>query len=103
MRAWKESSPNGGESPYVQGKRSDAWIKVKNVRTQEVVIGGWTEGAGSRQGSMGALLLGIPSSDGLRFVGKVGTGFSDEDRRLSAWSFSVRTPAKGVRSCPPLT
>jgi len=69
-------------SPYVQGKRSDSWIKVKNVRTQEVVIGGWTEGAGSRQGSMGALLLGIPSTDGLRFVGKVGTGFSAPDRQL---------------------
>jgi bifunctional non-homologous end joining protein LigD len=68
-------------SPYVQGKRSDSWIKVKNVRTQEVVIGGWTEGAGSRQGSMGALLLGIPSSDGLRFVGKVGTGFSAAARQ----------------------
>jgi bifunctional non-homologous end joining protein LigD len=69
-------------SPYVQGKRSDAWSKVKNVRTQEVVIGGWTEGAGSRQGSIGALLLGIPSGDGLRFVGKVGTGFSEGDRQF---------------------
>jgi bifunctional non-homologous end joining protein LigD len=68
-------------SPYVQGKRSDSWIKVKNVRTQEVVIGGWTEGAGNRRGSMGALLLGIPSTDGLRFVGKVGTGFSDAARQ----------------------
>jgi bifunctional non-homologous end joining protein LigD len=67
-------------SPYVQGKRSESWIKVKNVRAQAVVIGGWTEGAGSRQGSIGALLLGIPSADGLRFVGKVGTGFSADDR-----------------------
>ena len=67
-------------SPYVQGKRSDAWIKIKHMRTQEVVIGGWTEGAGSRRGSIGALLLGIPGTGGLRYVGKVGTGFTAGDR-----------------------
>ncbi len=67
-------------APYVEGKRSDAWIKIKNVRTQEVVIGGWTDGAGNRAGSMGALLLGVQSDDGLRYVGKVGTGFNDQDR-----------------------
>jgi bifunctional non-homologous end joining protein LigD len=87
LRATKDAGLEGviakqRKSPYVQGKRSDAWIKIKNVRTQEVVIGGWTEGAGSRQGSIGALLLGIPLEDGLRFVGKVGTGFSAEDRQF---------------------
>jgi bifunctional non-homologous end joining protein LigD len=87
LRATKEAGLEGviakqRRSPYVQGKRSDSWIKVKNVRTQEVVIGGWTEGGGSRLGSIGALLLGIPSSDGLRFVGKVGTGFSTGDRQF---------------------
>jgi bifunctional non-homologous end joining protein LigD len=86
LRATKNAGLEGviakqRKSPYAQGKRSDSWIKIKNVRTQEVVIGGWTEGAGSRQGSMGALLLGIPSTDGLRFVGKVGTGFSAHDRQ----------------------
>jgi bifunctional non-homologous end joining protein LigD len=68
------------DAPYVEGKRSDAWIKVKNQRTQEVVIGGWTEGSGSRSGSIGALLLGIPEAKGLRFVGKVGSGFSVRTR-----------------------
>jgi bifunctional non-homologous end joining protein LigD len=85
LRATKEAGLEGvvakqRRSTYAEGKRSDAWIKIKNVRTQEVVIGGWTDGTGSRQGSMGALLLGIPSGKGLRFVGKVGTGFSDSDR-----------------------
>jgi bifunctional non-homologous end joining protein LigD len=87
LRATKEAGLEGviakqRSSPYIQGKRSDAWVKVKNVRTQEVVIGGWTEGAGSRLGSIGALLLGIPSTGGLRYVGKVGTGFSAGDRRF---------------------
>ena len=66
------------------------------MRAQAVVIGGWTEGAGSRQGSIGALLLGIPSTDGLRFVGKVGTGFSAEDR-----DFLMRLLRPDVRKTSP--
>ena len=69
------------DSPYRPGRRSADWVKVKSFRTQEVVIGGWTEGRGERDGSMGALLLGIPSAEGLRYVGKVGTGFSAADRQ----------------------
>ncbi len=68
-------------STYRPGRRSPDWVKVKSFRTQEVVIGGWTDGRGERQGSLGALLLGIPGEDGLRYVGKVGTGFSDRARR----------------------
>ena len=45
-----------------------------------MVIGGWTDGRGERQDSLGALLLGIPDDDGLRYVGKVGTGFSADAR-----------------------
>ncbi len=70
------------DSPYRPGRRSSDWVKVKSFRTQEVVLGGWTEGRGERQGSLGALLLGIPDDDGLRYVGKVGTGFSAEARRV---------------------
>jgi bifunctional non-homologous end joining protein LigD len=85
LQATKEAGLEGviakrRDATYVEGRRSDAWIKVKNLRTQEVVIGGWTDGAGNRAGSIGALLLGINAGDGLRFVGKVGTGFSDNDR-----------------------
>ena len=69
------------DSPYRPGRRHADWTKVKSFRTQEVVIGGWTEGRGEREGSLGALLLGIPDADGLRYVGKVGTGFSASARR----------------------
>jgi bifunctional non-homologous end joining protein LigD len=69
------------DSPYRPGRRSGEWVKVKNFRTQEVVIGGWTEGNGQRSASFGALLLGIPGVDGLRYVGKVGTGFGEQARR----------------------
>jgi bifunctional non-homologous end joining protein LigD len=51
-------------------------VKVPLVRTQEVLIGGWRPGDGRRAGTIGSLLLGVPTDDGLRYVGKVGTGFT---------------------------
>ncbi|HEX2903169.1 MAG TPA: non-homologous end-joining DNA ligase [Jatrophihabitans sp.] len=63
-------------SAYRPGKRSKDWIKVKNIRTQEVLVGGWTPGKGNRSGTIGALLLGLPDQHGLRYIGKVGTGFT---------------------------
>ena len=68
-------------SRYSPGSRSGDWIKVKNFLTQEVVIGGWTEGQGERDGSLGALLLGLPTDEGLEYVGKVGTGFTAATRK----------------------
>ncbi|HEU5355809.1 MAG TPA: non-homologous end-joining DNA ligase [Actinocrinis sp.] len=68
-------------STYQAGRRSADWIKVKHVRTQEVVVGGWTPGEGRRHGAIGSLLLGIPSdkeAGALEFVGLVGTGFSEQ-------------------------
>ncbi|HNM87008.1 MAG TPA: ATP-dependent DNA ligase, partial [Mycobacterium sp.] len=46
---------------------------------QEVVIGGWRTGNGGRSSGIGALLVGIPAEAGLRFAGRVGTGFSEKD------------------------
>jgi bifunctional non-homologous end joining protein LigD len=66
-------------SRYVEGRRSESWLKLKHHATQEVVVGGWKPGAGRREGGIGSLLLGIPGDDGLVYVGKVGTGFRDQD------------------------
>lgn len=55
--------------------RSTHWLKLKCGQRQEFVIGGYTEGKGSRAG-LGALLLGVHDDSGLRHVGNVGTGFS---------------------------
>lgn len=65
------------EAPYRAGKRSEAWVKVKLHRTQEVVVAGWRPGNGRRSGTVGSLLLGIPSEGGLAYVGRVGTGFDE--------------------------
>jgi bifunctional non-homologous end joining protein LigD len=67
-------------SRYQPGSRSHDWIKIKAMRDQEVVIGGWLPGQGHLDGTFGALLLGIPSAGGLSYVGKVGTGFNDRAR-----------------------
>jgi bifunctional non-homologous end joining protein LigD len=67
-------------SRYQPGARSHDWIKVKAMRDQEVVIGGWLPGQGHLDGTFGALLLGIPAGEGLDYVGKVGTGFNDRAR-----------------------
>ncbi len=68
------------DSPYRPGRRDPSWAKVKNFRTQSVVIGGWAAGQGHLEGELGALLLGIPESGRLTYVGRVGTGFSEADR-----------------------
>jgi bifunctional non-homologous end joining protein LigD len=73
-------------SRYRPGVRSDDWIKLKVTRTQEVVIGGYRRGTGTRQGRIRSLLLGIPGEQGLDYVGRVGSGFREIelDRLLAA-------------------
>lgn len=65
------------DGTYATGRRSRTWIKIKHHRMAEVVIAGWRPGNGRRANAVGALLLGIPDGDELRYVGKVGTGFTD--------------------------
>jgi bifunctional non-homologous end joining protein LigD len=65
------------DCPYEPGRRSSGWIKVKNVCVQDVVIGGWTPGAGGRSGRLGALVVGVMEDSALRYAGKVGTGFTE--------------------------
>jgi bifunctional non-homologous end joining protein LigD len=65
------------DSPYEAGRRSACWIKVKNTRRQELVIGGWLPGEGRRRARIGALLVGYHDDGELRFAGRVGTGFTD--------------------------
>jgi bifunctional non-homologous end joining protein LigD len=68
------------DCPYEPGRRSRAWIKVKNVTREDVVIGGWMPGEGRRANRIGALLVGLPHAEGgLRFAGRVGTGFTDAE------------------------
>ena len=65
------------DSPYEAGRRSGAWRKIKCLREQEFVIGGFTAPKGSRT-DFGALLLGYHRGRELIFAGKVGTGFDQK-------------------------
>jgi bifunctional non-homologous end joining protein LigD len=63
------------DAPY-RGGRGGGWVKVKCIREQEFVVGGYTEPEGSRQG-LGALHVGAYDGDSrLLYCGKVGTGFT---------------------------
>jgi bifunctional non-homologous end joining protein LigD len=64
-------------APYRPGKRSADWTKVPLIRTQEVMVIGYEPGEGRRSGTLGALLLGVHDAGRLRYVGQVGTGFTD--------------------------
>ncbi len=64
-------------STYQAGSRGKTWLKIKHRLEQSVVVGGWRPGNGNRDGTIGALLLGIPEDGGLRYVGRVGSGFTD--------------------------
>jgi bifunctional non-homologous end joining protein LigD len=101
------------DSLYQPGARTSDWVKVKSVARQELVVGGWMQGKGKRANSIGALLLGVYESDGqLRYVGRVGSGFSDRElQRLSdllapmARSTSLfvsgEKPPRGALFCEP--
>ncbi len=66
------------DSAYQVGVRSNNWLKIKNVKTMDCVVAGYTRGAGRRSSSFGALVL--TAFDGKRnlvHLGNVGTGFTD--------------------------
>lgn len=68
------------DSLYEPGVRSRAWIKIRNMRTADVLVGGWLPGKGRLTGLPGAVLVGQRAGSGLRYVGSVGTGWSEAER-----------------------
>jgi bifunctional non-homologous end joining protein LigD len=82
-------------SAYEPGRRSGAWLKVKNVNEQEFAIGGFTPPKNSRE-FFGALLVGRYQRGRLLYAGKVGTGF--DRRRLQ--TLHDRFRALTAKACP---
>jgi bifunctional non-homologous end joining protein LigD len=97
------------DSPYGSGERTRAWLKIKNVNRQELVIGGWLPGKGRRSGQIGALLVGYHEQEGdgrtLRYAGRVGTGFSERDLEGLSAQLALRSrrssPFGGQGAQPP--
>jgi bifunctional non-homologous end joining protein LigD len=67
-------------SRYEPGRRTGAWLKIKIRPEQEFVVGGWTPGSGNAR-DLGAMAIGVYEGDKLRFVGKVGSGFTGAIRQ----------------------
>jgi bifunctional non-homologous end joining protein LigD len=99
------------DSTYSPGQRTSAWVKVKNVCEQDVVIGGWTPGEGGRARTLGALAVGVYEDGKLSYAGKVGTGFTEqtlalvqrelEPLRAKETPFGGRQPPKGTKFVEP--
>ena len=66
-------------SRYASGKRTGDWLKIKLRNEDEFVVAGYTRGAGRRAGTFGALVLAVNDGAELRYVGNVGTGFTDPE------------------------
>ncbi|MDQ6784869.1 MAG: non-homologous end-joining DNA ligase, partial [Actinomycetota bacterium] len=92
---WEGLVAKRADSTYRAGRSSD-WQKLKCSASQELVIGGWTDPSGSRSG-FGALLLGYyDDGDALRYAGKVGTGFNEQQLR----TLRAQLDERGVARSP---
>jgi bifunctional non-homologous end joining protein LigD len=64
------------DSPYLPGRRSASWLKIKNRQVADVTVGGISPGRGERAGQIGSLLVGVRQGRRLAYAGRVGTGFT---------------------------
>ncbi|MEV0743196.1 ATP-dependent DNA ligase [Streptomyces sp. NPDC050549] len=84
------------DSAYEPGVRSRAWIKIRNLRSEDVLVGGWVPGKGRLSGLPGAVLVGQRAGGRLRYVGNVGTGWSEAERA----ELAALLRAAGTDACP---
>jgi bifunctional non-homologous end joining protein LigD len=94
---WEGLIVKDARSPYREGQRTREWRKMKLVKQQEFVVGGWTEPRRTRA-RLGALLLGVPEGKGgrLRYVGHSGSGFSEKELERVGRLLAARETA----TCP---
>jgi bifunctional non-homologous end joining protein LigD len=78
-------------SIYRPGVRSEDWRKIHHVHTAKAVVGGFTPGAGGRSDTLGSLLVGLWDGTRLRYIGAVGTGFSDAALRAISEALEDQT------------
>jgi bifunctional non-homologous end joining protein LigD len=104
-KSWEGIVAKDARSTYKAGRRTLDWRKLKLVKRQELVIGGFTEAKGARS-HFGALLVGLPTAGGkLRYAGHVGGGFSEKElahitrllaaRKAASSPFDGPLPANG--------
>jgi bifunctional non-homologous end joining protein LigD len=92
---WEGLIGKDGQSVYHSGRRSPAWRKLKLLKRETFVVGGWTDPQNSRQ-HFGSLVLGVREAGRLRWVGNVGTGFDQAELTRVAG----RLKALASTTCP---
>lgn len=81
------------DSVYVPGYRSENWLKIKSVNTEETIICGYTD---SKTGGsiFGSLILGMYRDEKLTYIGNCGSGFSSSEQKQLLKKFkSLETKA----------
>jgi DNA ligase D-like protein (predicted ligase)/DNA ligase D-like protein (predicted polymerase)/DNA ligase D-like protein (predicted 3'-phosphoesterase) len=68
-------------SVYLPGKRSETWLKIKTRQTVECLIIGYTRGKGDRESTFGALHLAQNGDGELKYIGKAGSGFDENQTK----------------------
>lgn len=81
QRRWEGIIGKQSDSKYLEGKRGSSWVKIKTHNQQEFVIGAYTEGQGKTKNTFGAVLVGYYRKGKLIYAGKVGTGFTEDERK----------------------
>ena len=90
-------------SHYHEGMRSKEWLKIKNIRTQDCVVVGYTEGEGNRRNAFGSLLLSVfdIKDKSYHFVGHVGSGFDHQVvRDIYSKLQDIRTDSMPIKTLP---
>jgi bifunctional non-homologous end joining protein LigD len=94
------------DSPYLIGRRSKHWLKIKSIKTIDCIICGLTIGSGSRESYFGSLILGLYAGDELKYVGRAGSGLSEDElsfinkeamRLAGSCPFKIPPPIEGVK------
>lgn len=68
-------------SPYLPGRRSAEWVKLPHRSTVSAVVGGWRPEKTNDAGRLGAVLLGLPTAEGWRYAGRMGSGIAGAAQR----------------------
>ncbi|HEY7721540.1 MAG TPA: non-homologous end-joining DNA ligase [Pedococcus sp.] len=71
-------------SAYVPGRRSSEWLKSPHRTTISAVVGGWRPERTNDAGRLGAVLLGVPTAQGWRYAGRMGSGIAGAAQRQLA-------------------
>ena len=80
-------------SPYLPGRRSAEWVKLPHRTTVSAVVGGWRPEKTNDAGRLGAVLLGLPTAEGWRYAGRMGSGIAGAaQRQLTELLEPLRVP-----------